>query len=287
MQDFIPRLCHEARIVRGFDSQPRGSVAKSFFDQLELMDTTTFRPLAILLFCRAGIDADRRDTALADLESYLVRRMLAGLTSKNYNNLVAGLIPKIKADGERADEIIRAELLSSTEDTSRWPTDEELHQVMRTQRMYRSRRGDRLVMVLWRIEARRRAKDEHVEQGLAAPENLTLEHILPQSWKDHWPLEDPKDQDAIMARGEHLHRLGNLTLTTGKLNTSISNGPWHAPDEKTDKRRGLAAHILLKLNLDLREKHPTTFDESAIEARSGTLVQDIVELWPRPKSIGP
>ncbi|MGH3116377.1 MAG: HNH endonuclease family protein [Gaiellales bacterium] len=79
-------------------------------------------------------------------------------------------------------------------------------------------------MLLWRIEEQLRAEDHKAEQGLAAPTNLTLEHLILQSWEQHWPLDDTHE-DPIGWRNTHLHKLGNLTLTTGALNASLSNGP--------------------------------------------------------------
>jgi hypothetical protein len=88
--------------------------------------------------------------------------------------------------------------------------------------MYGQRRQDRLVMVLWRIEEHLRTADNKVEQGLAALSKLTLEHLIPQAWESHWPL-DENQHDPMAWRSARLHNLGNLTLTTGPLNSSLSN----------------------------------------------------------------
>ena len=48
--------------------------------------------------------------------------------------------------------------------------------------------------------------------------NLTIEHVMPQEWTDHWPL--PKDvptDEATQHRNRLIHSFGNLTLVTGKL----------------------------------------------------------------------
>src|SRR5258708_23747235 len=73
--------------------------------------------------------------------------------------------------------------------------------------------------------------------------NLTIEHVMPQSWEENWPL--PFDTDPITARIERdtlLHTFGNLTLLTQKLNTSVSNGSY------VDKRPAIALQSKLGLN---------------------------------------
>lgn len=137
-------------------------------------------------------------------------------------------------------------------------------------------------MVLWEIEVRLRAQDARTEQGLAMPENLTLEHVLPQSWEAHWPLDDSVE-DPRQWRERHLHRLGNITLTTGELNSSLRNGPWHAPEAPNDKRRGLATHSLLLLNARLAEQHPEVFSERDIDRRGEFLAEEFCQIWPGPR----
>ncbi len=54
-------------------------------------------------------------------------------------------------------------------------------------------------------------------------DSFTIEHIMPQAWKKHWPLpledfpEWDKDQVADY-REDFIHTIGNLTLLTNKLN---------------------------------------------------------------------
>lgn len=152
--------------------------------------------------------------------------------------------------------------------------------------MYGQRRQDRMVMVLWRIEEELRAGDNKVEQGLAPPNSLTLEHLIPQAWEAHWPLDQSQD-DPFAWRNEHLHKLGNLTLTAGPLNSSLSNLSWHAPCESKDKRSTLLQHSLLKLNTTVVHDYPKHFDEQAIDERGALLANLITQIWPGPPAGAP
>ena len=54
---------------------------------------------------------------------------------------------------------------------------------------------------------------------------LTIEHLMPQKWKTHYPLPTDSSVDE-MQRDRGIHTFGNLTLLTNKLNPAVSNGRW-------------------------------------------------------------
>ena len=87
---------------------------------------------------------------------------------------------------------------------------------------------------------------------------------MPASWQRNWPLPDGLAGDeAIDARDEAVKEIGNLTLVTGKLNASLSNAPWH------EKIETLRRHTTLRLNWELLEHPPETWNEETIRERSG------------------
>jgi hypothetical protein len=282
MESLIPTLCRDAQIIRGFDDLPPGTPERRFFELLELLDTSTLLPIALVLYRSQTISPERRMRAMAILEDFLVRRMICGWTTKNYNRLAAGLISAIKDDVEHADAVIESRLAAETAPANRWPRDSDVREAVVEKDLYGQRRQDRLVVLLWRIEEQLRAEDAKAEHGLAPPTKLTLEHIMPQSWQAHWPIGD--EEDAAVVREAHVHRLGNLTLTTGALNSSLSNGPWHAPDLAVDKRRALLDHSLLRLNTVVVKENPSAFDELAIDARGEWLASAILRVWPGPQA---
>jgi hypothetical protein len=248
------------------------------------MDTTTLMPVALLLLRPEAVTTERRDRAFRILESFLVRRMLCGGTTKNYNRLFAGLVGDIKNDLEHADDVLAARLTAETAPANRWPRDSDVRTTILTRDMYGQRRQDRLVMVLRRVEERLRATDNKAEQGISTTSNLTLEHLIPQTWEPHWPLDDAQD-DPLGWRSSHLHKLGNLTLTTGPLNSSLSNAPWHAPSQPKDKRRSLVEHSLLKLNSTIFSRYPESFTEADVDKRGGHLADLIIQIWPGPDGV--
>ena len=85
IKELVPRICEDARIMRSFDNIQRGAPEELFFSRMEALDTTTMLPIVLLLFRSAEVDHSRRRRPLAALESWLVRRAILRLTSKNYN----------------------------------------------------------------------------------------------------------------------------------------------------------------------------------------------------------
>lgn len=131
-------------------------------------------------------------------------------------------------------------------------------------------------MVLEAIEDKLRgpmAEEAHVSRG-----SLTIEHVLPQSWKEHWPLGPAADViQAEIDRDRVLHTLGNLTLVNGRLNPKLSNGPW------SDKCDSLSEHTVLHLNKDLLNSYrDEDWAEPTIRDRGRALARIASEIWPAP-----
>jgi hypothetical protein len=90
---------------------------------------------------------------------------------------------------------------------------------------------------------------------------LAIEHVMPRKWQQHWPVQgiDEEDRDRL------IHTLGNLTLLTGKLNSTVSNGPWSGANSK---RVGFEGHDVLILNRDLLKRGGSEWTDAAIRERT-------------------
>jgi hypothetical protein len=270
--DLIDELCNDAAALRGFDSHPPGSVEEQFFRHLDALDTTTVIPVALLLYRSPEVTLEQRHTGLQALESWLVRRMLCGLATQAYNRLMADLLKVIKADIDHADDVIVEFLRSSDANSAIWPTDGMVISFLTTRYLYGYISQKRIVMVLSQVEMMLR-RGNKVEDIYTLPKNLTVEHLMPQTWREHWPL--PADSDPEQ-REAKINQLGNLTLTSGSLNSSLSNGPWEA------KRPALLQHSLLALNQQVGTSE--NWDEESIKRRGSELAEQICGLWPGPEA---
>jgi hypothetical protein len=190
----------------------------------------------------------------------------------NYNNLFleAG---KALADvaPDQMGETLRAYLLSQTSEIGRWPDDDEFQEAWKKLEAYqRVKPQTRLRMVLEALEYQRRSSTLTEERTLPQ-KKLSIEHILPQGWAANWPL--PEDTpEAREIRESLLHTVGNLTLVTQPLNSTLKNDPWQK------KRKTLQKHSVLLLNADLQDKE--TWDESEIKSRSKELLKLAKKIWP-------
>lgn len=269
-----------ADAYRGFETYPRNSREELFFYRLQEMDISTLHPLMLEICKRyAATEAQAvRVQVMQDIESFVVRRMVCELTPKNYNRFFADLINKARKADDFSPHFFRTTLLAETAETSLWPSDDAFREAWLDLSFYKRLKKSKTRMVLEAIE---REMYNEKSGRVEFDRNLTLEHLLPQEPNDaDWPLHcDPKDEPAVdaarRARRDVLHKIGNLTLLTQKLNSSVSNGAW---SKKVDD---ILTHSPLNLNRPF--KNVAKWGEAAIEQRSRDLFEVALKVWPRPQ----
>ena len=265
-----------ADVYQRFDDFQPGTREELFFYRLAQMDTTTVLPLLLEVFKRYGAEGHHANLhqILLDIESFLVRRAVCELTTKNYNKLFVEMAKSLRAADDFSPGAVRRFLVERTADVGRWPADEEFQAGWLTVSFSKRLKTCKQRMILEALESSLRSeKTEEVR----IERKLTVEHLLPKEWRDHWPLVASEDSDearekAASLRGEMLHKVGNLTLLTAKLNPSVSNGPW----EK--KHQEILKHSALNLNRSL----PECWNELLIHKRSEDLFKEAVKVWPHP-----
>jgi Protein of unknown function DUF262/Protein of unknown function (DUF1524) len=284
-RDLILEISDGAATYRSFDSFDALSVEGKFFRRLEEMDTTTLLPVALLLFTSEEVTPDRRQRALRALESWLVRRMILGSTAQAYNRLLASLLTTLRGQPSliEVDQVIISALRAYDNPSDAWPTDDTVRRRLAEQPLYGVINARRIRMLLEACEER--IANSSRTEGVAVPPGLTVEHALPQNWRDHWRVLIPRDTPPQLAeqkqleseanRDAHVHRLGNLTLITGPLNSSLSDLPWSA------KRGELADRSQLLINQRLCNN--TIWDEELIDARGLEYANYVLETWPGPE----
>ena len=252
-----------------------GRIANAF-------DVSTAMPLAIYLATEPSV-ASRLTEAFRALESYILRRDICGLTTKNYNRFFTSLIPRLRTcDGDKVDELI-VYLSNRLADMARWPDDSEWESSWVMREQYRSsNRTPRLRYVLETIE---RAKHTALTEDIHIRSTLTIEHILPQKWQTNWALPGmegvtevdygPELSERIRARNSIVNTIGNLTLITGPLNSSVSNAHFSV------KMPAVRAFTALALNRELSEFE--LWDESTIRRRGAALFELARTIWSAPK----
>lgn len=269
-------LCNDASIMRRFDSLPANSPAGRYFRSLNAVDTTTTLPLTLLLHRLDGLTPERLDRALIGIESFLVRRMLLGLTTRAYNRVFVDMLAPVNANPDTADDVVLTSLASSAAPSALWPDDDLVRAHLLKHPLYNYIARARIEYVLWELELVLRSTSK-TENIVEKNQKLSIEHILPQQWEANWPLP-ALDNGSAEHRTDLVNVLGNLTLVTGELNSALSNAAW------ATKRERLQKSVLL-LNGDV--KAVESWSEESILARGALLAEMVSRRWPGPDQLIP
>lgn len=247
---------------------------EDFLRRVRTMEVGVAMPILMWLYTTDISDGIRRRSIRA-IESYLVRRMLCGISSQGLNRLFVELLVRSETSAlSTTDQVIIDFLSGQTVDNRIWPSDSMLHGNLVGTPLGGT--VGRQTMVLEAIESHLRSEKTEVRsQGV-----LTREHIMPESWQRNWSLPDGTSGDEVInARDQAVKEIGNLTLVTGKLNASLSNAPWN------QKVETLRKHTTLRLNWELLERPPEIWNEETIRERSGQLAKVATEIWPFANNI--
>ncbi len=247
--------------------------------KLAIWEVTTAYP-AIFQIAIAPLASEERRTMYEMIYSYIVRRALCLLGAKNLNNVFQRVVGTFLKDGV-SPAVLAGALLDQSGTAGRFPADEEFLAAVLGTPIYGRLNNPRLGDVLWELELRSRSvKMENVPR----PPSLWIEHIMPQSWSEKWPLpdgselpqysSDPEVISLISRRQRLINTLGNLTLTTDLLNIALGN------DTFATKREKLKENTLLAVNQWIAARQGWT--EQDIEQRGLMLGQMALAAWPRP-----
>jgi hypothetical protein len=280
----MAELSNDAAVYTTLETLPANSVPGRFFYRvISALDTRSVTPVLLWLLRWSAVElpVEQRDLALNTIESWLVRRTLARLTGKNVNLVVLDLLKALAENGPlTAGERTERFFAEQTADARLWPDDDLVAQALEVGPVYTALLRGRLRMILEVLEDDLRTD---YGEGQSAPRGLTVEHILPQSWRENWPLA-PDDFSGAIERERLLHRLGNLTLVSGKHNSALSNRAW-TNDAGEGKRDYLLEHSDLKLNAKVVAEHWESWTEEDIRVRTAELTSRLLAQWPRPANL--
>lgn len=252
---------------------------------LRIFDLSTVYPV-VLGMMGAGLPEEELGGMLEDLESYIFRRAVCDLGTKNYNRFFLTVLGKLtKSQFSRAN--LRAALVEQKGDSVAWPDDARFNQAWLNKPAYNSVGAGRVQYALREIERRlHQPRAERIEILSA----LSVEHVLPDEWIEQWPFANgnrgvtwleqfdksrsDEDVEATAKRDRAKHTFGNLTLLTQPLNSSVSNSAFEIKKPEILKNSALA------LNRYFQDK--AIWDESLITARGEILFSHAAVKWPYP-----
>lgn len=279
MADLLPVIKEQAEQYESWTeaaTRQGGSLStpEMAFYRMRASGIEVLKPLLIWLY-EPGRSVPREsvDTIVRAAESWVVRRQLLRLSGSDLGRIVADVIAaNTDAEARTLVERVTGQLARLNVTSTYWPGDEEVRRTLATEAAYSRFPRGRLRMVLEAVEDHYRAE---TGQPQIERKGYHIEHLLPRSWKDTWPVDTPELAETRQAR---VHRLGNLTLLTKSLNSKVSNGPW------TSKRAALQDHntITLTGRVIKRTEHEP-WNETLIDARTRELIDTLLRVWPVPE----
>lgn len=190
------------------------------------------------------------------LETYLVRRFVCGVQSRDLNKILSPLYAQA-SKGEDFVASVRRVL-----GARQLPRDDTFRRDLAEARLYGQ--GDRIrktKLILERLESAHGHKEKVDVTG------LSIEHVMPQTLTDWW--KEHLGENWEEAHEELLHTLGNLTLTG--YNSDLSNSPFPVKREQL-----LASHVELN-RFFAGSDHWRAAD---IERRADVLAELALSVWP-------
>lgn len=289
IEDLLVELASDAKIHQEMERLPVTTPEGRFYYRvLKALDSQVVGTFLMWLLRQSPDElSDRqREKALSSLESWLVRRALCRLTTKDHNRVVLELLRVLVDNGPAvAGDTTERFLATQQPDSRYWPSDGSVAAHLADEPLYSTLSRARLRMILEALEDRLRGP---FGEGQPCPFDLTIEHVMPQAWREHWGADINGDEIAAMRRDRLIQSLGNLTLVNARLNPALSNRPWTNAVSTArglgegGKRSYLLAHSQLSLNADIVAAHEDRWTEDDIRARGHQLLELLTSIWPCP-----
>ena len=242
-------------------------------------ESTEWHPV-IFVIANSNIDVAEKQRMIALLESYVIRRLIAQLTSKGYNKQVPMICAQLGSKPSYTK--LREFFHEPDSDTRKFPSNDEMLSACLHNDFYPVKKPQKYVFA--RI-VDHVTTDTDEKRDLS---ELTIDHIMPQSWyeKDGWKkIAENYSDDEIDRR---IHTIGNLTPMSQGLNSQKSNHAWlplttgkYPPNEDLILKQSAQMWLKqcdLKLTRKLADKPKWDLDD--IDERSKELAGYICKIWP-------
>ncbi|WP_395065016.1 DUF262 domain-containing protein [Flavobacterium sp.] len=236
---------------------------KRFFHVIREFDVNTIFPLVLMIY-KEVTNLEERIKILKVLESYISRRTICKLTTKNYNNLFISILSEVKKMESITAENLLAKLNSYSDVTNKFPSDTEFKDAFYNR--YLINKYSREVLYCIALYELNHA---YVDNRKLNFSGFSVEHMMPKNWIKNWKtLPDGITKEV---RSGKLLTLGNLTLIQGKLNSALRDSSWNK------KRAKLKDYSTLKQTTDYLAIE--NWQESEIDTRAENLFKIAEQIW--------
>ena len=230
------------------------------------LDTTTLIPYTLYIL-RNISDEITKNELFGIIETYIMRRMITHSNTKNYNQLFTDKLinNRVLSKQEFLDYVEKRE-----DKVNFLPTDEELEKGFNTSILINKQAAG----ILYLIESK--IRNEKDSTALLGINKYSLEHLMPKKWRNNWDKLSSKESE--INRDRKLLTLGNLTIITQSLNSSIRDSKWEDKLKGKNKKGGLIEYSGGLKTISQFLEYPE-WDEKTIEKRALFLYEKAKQIW--------
>lgn len=230
------------------------------------LDTTTLIPYTLYIL-RNISDETTKNELFGIIETYIMRRMITHSNTKNYNQLFTDKLinNRVLSKQEFLDYIEKRD-----DKVNFLPTDEELEKGFNTSILINKQSAG----ILYLIESK--IRNEKDSTALLGINKYSLEHLMPKKWRNNWDKLSSKESE--INRDRKLLTLGNLTIITQSLNSSIRDSKWEDKLKGKNKKGGLIEYSGGLKTISQFLEYPE-WDEKTIEERALFLYEKAKQIW--------
>jgi len=238
-------------------------------NRLNKLEFTVCHPYLLDLFNELNqnnINEDIVKNVLIIIESYAFRKILVDNTTQGLNKLFITLARDIKKEELWKEEYINilSYILLEKKISQEFPNNEEFESALVNKEIYKLQSKNRNFLL--------ESLENYNSAYLINLEELTIEHIMPQTLTKEWKNRLGENWQEIYSK--YLHTLGNLSLTA--KNTELSNNSFE-DKQKIDFQ-------LSKLKLNFKLDGLSTWNEESITERAKDLIKNAKDIWPYPQT---
>ena len=235
------------------------------------LEVSTFAPYILMVYS-SNLPKEEKEDRYYELEKLLIKTVLCGLSTKNYNKNCVELIK---------DYHEYKKVFFDSSKFEHFDSDNSLYKLKNKQ----------ATLILFLIELSKIDKQNDIRSLRYI---YSLEHIMPKDWSKYWSFTSVPSVDASTGecvtdvveaekmRKRHINSLGNMTLITKEFNSALKNKCFNDKRLGYGKYKGYKSNsslYLTKMIIDNFDAGIAHWDEKEINNRLIILINDIKDIW--------
>jgi uncharacterized protein with ParB-like and HNH nuclease domain len=231
------------------------------------LENTTLIPYVLFVLKKVQ-NSNERNLIFEYLESYIMRRMICHETTKNYNQLFS---ERLIANNIVTRNGLKAHIDTQSDKVNFMPSNQDIENGFFESKLVNKQAAG----ILYMIESVIRDRTRH-STSLLGLARYSLEHVMPKKWENNWNTLTSEEEKNI--RNRLLLTLGNLTIITTSLNTSIRDADWNTKKNGRGERHGLKT-FASGIETFSHFLDRTNWNEDVIKERAEFLFSKAREIW--------